>query len=137
MAEGGLMFRSTAVRGLLAALAAVLLALQLRASTGAFASAHTFGQTLTKAETGIVPSVRSARAGADAVRAPGRTDVPMGVPHLRDRHRGPGAGGSQEDAPVSGRAAGVGPAEPPDGPHRPSTRALRAHTPAALQVFRC
>ncbi|CAL9416830.1 hypothetical protein [Streptomyces lavenduligriseus] len=131
------MFRSTAVRGLLAALAAVLLALQLRAGTENFASAHTFGQTLLKAETGIVPSAWSARAGADTVRAPGSPDAPVGTPHLRDRHRGPAAGWPEESTLDSGRGAGEAPSAPPDGTRHSSPRAIRAHTPAALQVFRC
>ncbi|MEU3524097.1 hypothetical protein AB0E62_09570 [Streptomyces sp. NPDC038707] len=131
------MFRSTAVRGLLAALAAILLTLQLRAGTETFASAHAFGRTLTQAEPGIAPSALSARAGADALRVPGRPDAPVGVPQLRDRQRGPATGGSEDGALISGRAAGAGPAEPLAGPHRPSPGALRAHTPAELQVFRC
>ncbi|MFF8997304.1 hypothetical protein ACF1GW_09360 [Streptomyces achromogenes] len=131
------MFRSTAVRGLLAVLAAVLLALQLRAGTGSFASAHTFGRASAEAETGIAPSVPSARAGADTVRVPCRPDAPAAVPHLRDRHRGPAAGGSEDGALISGRTALTNPAEPRDGPLRPSSRAFGAHAPAMLQVFRC
>ncbi|MFF9523659.1 hypothetical protein ACF1DV_17045 [Streptomyces achromogenes] len=131
------MFRSTAVRGLLAVLAAVLLTLQLRAGTEHFASAHTFGQTLLKAETGIVPSALSARAGADTVRVPGSPDAPVGTPHLRDRHRGPAAGWPEENILDSGRGAGQAPSAPPDKTRRSSPRATGAPTPAALQVFRC
>jgi hypothetical protein len=135
--ERGLMFRSTAVRSLLAVLGVVLLALQLRTGTGVFAPAHTFGQTLTGAQTGITPSMQPARAGADTIRAPGSPELPVGVPHARDRHRGPAAGWPDENALVSGRAAPAGPPEPSAGPHHPVPGALRAHTPAALQVFRC
>ncbi|WP_318200715.1 hypothetical protein [Streptomyces sp. SCL15-4] len=131
------MFRGTAVRSLLAVLGVVLLALQLRTGTGVFAPAHAFGQTLTEAQTGTAPSTQPARAGADTIRAPGSPDLPVGVPHARDRHRGPAAGWPDESALISGRAATASPPARAHGPLHPVPGALRPHTPAALQVFRC
>ncbi|MEU6665385.1 hypothetical protein [Streptomyces sp. NPDC046727] len=131
------MFRGTTARTLLALLGATLLALQLFSPTRTFAPAHTFGQALAKTETGIVPSAPVVREGAETVRAPGRTGEPVGLPHVRDRHRGPASTWSQEHPLISGRAAGAGPSEPVAAPHGHAPRLSRAHTPAALQVFRC
>ncbi|MET9446643.1 hypothetical protein [Streptomyces cinerochromogenes] len=131
------MFRGTTARALLALLGMTLLAFQLLASTGTFASAHTHGQARTKAETGIIPSEQLVRDGAEHVRTSGRPGDPVGVPHARDRHRRPSSGCCQEHPLIPGRAVATDPSEASDArrPHAP--RASRAHTPAALQVFRC
>ncbi|MET8771339.1 hypothetical protein [Streptomyces sp. NPDC004658] len=132
------MFRGTTARTLLTLLGVTLLAFQLFTPAGSFAPAHTFGQALAKAETGSTPSAPPAREGAtDKVRAPGCPGDPMGLPHVRDRQRGPASGCAQEHALISGRTAAAGPPEPSAGAHHPPARASRAHTPAALQVFRC
>ncbi|BCM70210.1 hypothetical protein CFC35_09105 [Streptomyces sp. FBKL.4005] len=132
------MFRGTTTRTLLTFLGMTLLAFQLLVPAGTFASAHTCGQARAKAETGIIPSVQPLRDGAEKARTPGRPDEPVGLPQVRDRNRCPASCCSQERALMSNRAAGADPSEPPDG-SRPHTtpRASRAHTPAALQVFRC
>ncbi len=132
------MFRGTSVRTLLTLFGLTLFAFQLFAPAGSFAPAHTFGQVLAKAETGTTPSALPVReAAADKVRAPGCPGDPAGIPHVRDRQRGPASGCAQERALISGRMAETGPSEPSAGPHHPTPRASRAHTPAALQVFRC
>ncbi|WP_030338722.1 hypothetical protein [Streptomyces sp. NRRL S-1022] len=131
------MFRGTAVRSLLTLLGAALLAFQLFTPTGTFAPAHTFGQALAKAETGIAPSTHPVREGAETVRTPGCPGDPLGNPHIRDRQRCPSSCCCQDRDLISGRAAGAGPSAPSRAPHRPAPRASRAHTPAALQVFRC
>ncbi|AEY92385.1 secreted protein [Streptomyces hygroscopicus subsp. jinggangensis 5008] len=132
------MFRGTTVRTLLTLLGVTLLAFQFFTPTGSFAPAHTFGQVLAKAETGTIPSALPVREGAaDKVRAPGCPGDPAGIPHVRDRQRGPASGCAQERAFISGRMAETGPSEPSGGPHHPTPRASRTHTPAALQVFRC
>ncbi|GAA3116482.1 hypothetical protein [Streptomyces echinatus] len=131
------MFRGTTARTLLSLLGATLLALLPFAPTGNFAPAHTFGQALAKTQTGITPSAHLARDGAESVRAPGRPGEPVGIPHVRDRHRGPAPHGSGEHPPISGRAAEARPTAPAGAPPRHTPGPSRAHTPAALQVFRC
>ncbi|MFF8726015.1 hypothetical protein ACF073_05935 [Streptomyces sp. NPDC015171] len=130
------MFRGTAARTVLALLGVTLLALQLFTPTGTFASAHTFGHALAKADAGIT-SAPVARDGADSVRAPGRPGEPVSVPHLRDRHRGPASHGTQEHALISGRTAGAAPSEPVGAAPGSTPGVSRTRTPAALQVFRC
>ncbi|MFH9083856.1 hypothetical protein [Streptomyces sp. NPDC017673] len=126
------------MRTLLTLLGVTLLAFPLFAPAESFAPAHTFGQVLAKAETGTTPSALPVREGAaDKVRAPGRPGDPPGIPHVRDRQRGPASGCAQERTLISGRTAETGPSEPSGGPHHPTPRASRAHAPAALQVFRC
>ncbi|QTE01657.1 hypothetical protein [Streptomyces cyanogenus] len=131
------MFRGTAVRSLLTLLGAALLAFQLFTPTGTFAPAHTFRQALTKAQTGITTSALPVREGTDKVRAPSCPGDPLGAPHVRDRQRCPASCCCQERGPISGRTAGADPSAPSEVRHRPTPRASRAHTPAALQVFRC
>lgn len=131
------MFRGATARTLLTLLGVALFALHLFTPTGTFAPAHTFGQALAKAETGIASSVQAVRDGAETVRSPGHPGKPVGLPQVRDRHRGPGSGGAQEHPLISGPAAQAGPAEPTGAPHRHTPDSARAHTPAALQVFRC
>ncbi|MES9519673.1 hypothetical protein [Streptomyces capoamus] len=131
------MFRGTTVRSLLTLLGAALLAFQLFTPTGTFAPAHTFGQALAKAETGITSSAHPAREGADRVRAPGCPGEPLGSAHVRDRQRCPASCCCQARGLISGRAAAADPSAPSGAPHRPAPRSSRAHAPAALQVFRC
>ncbi|GGS67186.1 hypothetical protein [Streptomyces cinerochromogenes] len=131
------MFRGTTARTLLALLGMTLLAFQLFTSAGTFASAHTHGQARAKAETGTIPSEQWVRDGAEHVRASGRPGDPVGVPHVRDRHRRPSSGCCHEHALIPGRAVAADPSEASDSRRPHSPRASRAHTPAALQVFRC
>ncbi|MEU2226267.1 hypothetical protein [Streptomyces sp. NPDC018347] len=131
------MLRGTTVRCLLTLLSVTLLAFQLFAPTGTFAPAHTFGQALTKTETGTPLSAQWAREGADTIRVPGRPGAPLSLPPVRDRHRGPATGEPREHPLTSGREAEAGPSYPAGAPHHPASRAAAAHAPAALQVFRC
>ncbi|MFF9086703.1 hypothetical protein ACF1BE_09880 [Streptomyces sp. NPDC014991] len=130
------MSRGATARTLLTLLGVTLFAFQLFTPAGTFASAHTAGQALAKTETGTHLSVPPAYDGTDAVRAPDRPQ-PTGVPRVRDRHRGSASAWAQEDPLISGRAAGTAPHDPSGGRHRHARGASRAHTPAALQVFRC
>ncbi|MEU0331966.1 hypothetical protein [Streptomyces sp. NPDC006193] len=131
------MSRGTTARTLLALLGVTLLALQLVAPARPFASAHTFGRTLTGTETGITLSAPSGREGADTVRAPGRTGEPAGLPHAHHRHRGTASGWTQQHPLVPGRTTGTALPASSTGPHRHASRASRERTAAALQVFRC
>ncbi|GHE01451.1 hypothetical protein [Streptomyces alanosinicus] len=118
-------------------LAVLLLALQLFAPAGSFAPAHTFSQALAKTEPVIPSSAPPVHEEKDSVRTPSRPGAPVGTPHLRDRQRGPASGRPQHPEPITGRAAGADAPGTPGAPHRPTARTSRAHTPAALQVFRC
>ncbi|MFH9662128.1 hypothetical protein ACH4NF_29105 [Streptomyces sp. NPDC017248] len=131
------MFRGTTARILLALLGVLLLALQLRAPGAPFAAAVTAGPALTATQTGTTSLARSAHEDAETVRTSGRAGGPAGVPQMRDRHRGPAPAGAPARPGIPVRAAGTEPARPAGVPHRPAAGALRAHTPAALQVFRC
>ncbi|MER6031249.1 hypothetical protein [Streptomyces sp. NPDC001851] len=131
------MFRGTTHRTRLTLLAVLLLALQFFAPAGVFAPAHTASQALAKAESGIPSSVPPVSEEKDSVRAPNRSGAPMGTPHLRDRHRGPASGGAQRTPLIPGRASGAGAGDTPGTPYHRAARTPGAHTPAALQVFRC
>ncbi|MYW18661.1 hypothetical protein GT039_24550 [Streptomyces sp. SID2955] len=125
------MFRGTTARTVLVLLGVTLLTLQLFTPTGTFAPAHAFDRTPVKTETGIASLVQAPRDGTETVRTPGRPDRPVGLPHVRDRHRGPASHGAQ-DKPLIPGPAGI-----PGAAHRHAPGPSRAHTPAALQVFRC
>ncbi|KUN04882.1 hypothetical protein AQI95_18565 [Streptomyces yokosukanensis] len=131
------MFRGTTARTRFTLLAVLLLAFQLFAPTGTFAPAYTLGQAQAKAEAGTPSSVPPVREERDSVRTPGRSGAPVGLPHLRDRQRCSASGCAQAHPLIAGRAAGTGPSHTPGTAHDPASRAFRAHTPAALQVFRC
>ncbi|KOV69257.1 hypothetical protein [Streptomyces sp. MMG1121] len=131
------MFRGTTARTRFTLLAALLLALQLFAPTGTFASAHTLGQAQAKAEPEITSPAQPARDGVGSLRVPGRAGDPVGTPHLRERQRSCSAGCTPEHPLIAGRSAGADAPDTPGSAHRHAARPARAHTPAALQVFRC
>ncbi|GAA3142640.1 hypothetical protein GCM10010521_31690 [Streptomyces rameus] len=131
------MFRGTTARTVLALLGVTLLTLQLFAPTGPFAPAHTSGQALAKAETGTASFVQAVRERTETAHTPGRPGEPAGIPHVRDRHRGPASSGAQHHPLISVPAAGADPARPSGAPHRHAPGTPRARTAAALQVFRC
>lgn len=130
------MFRGTTVRTVLATLAAVLLALQFFAPTECFASAYTPRQVEAKAQTGFKLSGKALRDEAVTNRHCNPSEDPTGPLRTRDRHRavdfapeGPerpllSQDPADERAPVAHGGFSLS---------RPST----AHSPAALQVFRC
>ncbi len=131
--------RGRTPRIVVAALAAVLLALQFFAPTATFAAAHTPGHAKAKAEPGNLPKAKPVRDKAVTYRKCAPSEDPTGPFRTRDRHRA-----------VTHTVPGT-PARPPLGenpaatsePERLSTRYHRASrpfaapTPAALQVFRC
>ncbi|MGJ5752640.1 hypothetical protein FB563_0742 [Streptomyces puniciscabiei] len=112
------MFRGTTARTVLASLAVVLLALLFSASPETFTPAHTLSEATAKAETGTTPS-----------------EQPVG--DQADVFRGCASRRARQHPLIPGRAAGAGPSPMPGTAHVPATGASRAHTPAALQVFRC
>jgi hypothetical protein len=133
------MLRGTTTRTALSALAAVLLALQLFAPTVSFAAAHTLGHVKAKAEPGNTLKAKPVRDKAVTYRKCGHAEDPTGPFRTHDRHRAvthtvPGA----PARPLLGEnpAAAYEPERPSARHPRPS-RSFTAHTPAALQVFRC
>ncbi|MFF5188371.1 hypothetical protein ACFY30_32215 [Streptomyces sp. NPDC000345] len=135
------MFRGATARTALALLAAVLLALPFFAPTPSFAHAHTVRQVEAKTKTGIKPSGTPLRDEYVTVRDCGRTGGPTDPLRSRDRHRATAAAASGPQEPERALLA-LDPAavhEPvrPADPHHRSSRSSTAHSPAALQVFRC
>ncbi|MGW5368548.1 hypothetical protein ACWES4_09745 [Streptomyces sp. NPDC004011] len=128
------MFRGRTVRTALPLLAAVLLALQLLAAAGTFAAAHTHGEA--KAWPGTSSSAQPPAEQADPCREPGAAKGSTGAPRTRDRHRAPAAGCAREHPLTTRRTAAPRPPAPAGDPHLSTTRSSRAHSPAALQVFR-
>ncbi|GCB45242.1 hypothetical protein [Streptomyces sp. NL15-2K] len=130
------MFRGTTVRTVVAILAAALLALPFFAPTEQFASAHTARQVEAKAQPGIKLSAKALRDETATFRHCDPAEDPTGPLRPRDRHRAidfaPEAPErpvpTQDRADTDRRLTGVALTT-----SRPST----AHSPAALQVFRC
>jgi hypothetical protein len=131
------MFRGATVRTVIAALAALLLALQFFAPVEHFASAYTGRQVEAKALAGLKLSGKTARAEIATKRHCNPAGDPTGPLRVRDRHRsvdfapeGPERSPqAQESATASGKQAVPG--------GFPLSRPSTAHAPAALQVFRC
>ncbi|WP_445281011.1 hypothetical protein [Streptomyces sp. DSM 118148] len=130
------MFRGRTARTALPLLAAVLLAVQLFAAAGTFAAAHTHGEAEAKAWAGTSSSAQPPAERAEPCREPGAAKGSTGTPRVRDRHRAPAAGCAREHPLISRRTAVPWPPAPAGDPHRSTTRSSRAHSPAALQVFR-
>lgn len=132
------MFRGTTARTVISLLAAALLALQLFTPTASFASAHTARHAEAKTEPRNKPRAEALRDEFVTCGNNGRPNDPSWPLRIRDRHR---IVDTSPDAPERPLLA-VDPA----APHEPETRvtsrhqaprSLTAHTPAALQVFRC
>ncbi|OQR63028.1 hypothetical protein B6E66_16715 [Streptomyces maremycinicus] len=138
------MFRGTTTRTVLSILAAVLLALPLFAPTSSFAHAHTARQAEAKTPPGIKTSGKAMR---DEVATLRDCDLPTGGPadplRTRDRHRAtttaPAASTPQdpERAPLAQDPAAAHQPRRPGAPYHRWSRPSAAHSPAALQVFRC
>ncbi|MEU6506312.1 hypothetical protein [Streptomyces sp. NPDC046942] len=131
------MFRGTKARTVCALFTAALLAALFFAPTGPFATAHTLSDAKAKAGTGITSPAKPARDGVSSLRVPGCAGDALGVPHLRDRQRCSTSCCAQEDPLIAGRAAGADTPGTPGAVEPRAPRPPRAHTPAALQVFRC
>ncbi|MCX4765660.1 hypothetical protein OG562_32720 [Streptomyces sp. NBC_01275] len=147
------MFRGTTARTVVSLLAAVLLALPFFAATSSFAHAYTTRQVEAKAQPGIKPSVKALRdeivtmRGCDHPhsRTASSGGTPIGGPadpaRPRDRHRATVAAAPASQEPERALlaldpAAAHQPARPAE-PHHRSSRSSTAHSPAALQIFRC
>ncbi|SER23750.1 hypothetical protein SAMN04487983_101341 [Streptomyces sp. yr375] len=137
------MFRGATARTLISILAAVLLTLPFFAPTSPFAQAHTTRQAEAKAQPGIKLSGKAKRDELVALRDCDHSDDPTGPLRTREGHRAattaPVATAPQEPERAllaEDPAAAHQPARPGDSHHRLS-RSSTAHSPAALQVFRC
>lgn len=136
------MFRGATTRTVISVLAAVLLALPFFAPASPFASATTARQAEAKAQPGIKLSGKAMREEIVAFRDCDRSGGPADPLRTRDRHRAttssPAASAPQEperallarDPAATHQPAGAQPW------HR-SSRSSAAHSPAALQVYRC
>ncbi|MCZ0986271.1 hypothetical protein [Streptomyces diastatochromogenes] len=131
------MFRGTTARTLLALLTAALLALQFFAPTGTFAPAHTLSHAKAKAAPETARLTKPVRKGMGTFREGGCSQQPVGDQHLRDRQRGSASGWAQERPLIARQAAAPHTPAASGAPHHRTTRSSRAHSPAALQVFRC
>ncbi|MFF3330873.1 hypothetical protein ACFYWX_15120 [Streptomyces sp. NPDC002888] len=133
------MFRGTTARTLISILAAALLALPFFTVTPSFAPAHTPRQVEAKAQPGIKPkakTLRDERVTSGNCAHSGGTTSPA---RTRDRFRATADSAAQApERPL--RAQDPAPDRRQAVPgvllHR-SSRSSTAHTPAALQVFRC
>ncbi|MEH0417637.1 hypothetical protein [Streptomyces sp. B21-083] len=132
------MFRSATARSVIALLAAALLALQFFAPTASFASAHTARHVEAKTEPRNKPRAAAQRDEDVTCGDGGRHHDPRMPLRSLDRHRVVDSGPQVPERPL----LSVDPAAPA-GPDRrvasrhQALRSMTAHTPAALQVFRC
>jgi len=130
------MFRSTPVRALLALVTATLLTLQFFAPTASFATAHTARQAEAKTQPGIKLPGKALRDESATHRHCDPAGDPTGPLRTRDRHRAVGFAPEGPERPL--------PPQDPANPREPVpagafhlSRPMAAHSPAALQVFRC
>ncbi|MFD9395732.1 hypothetical protein ACFWBB_34820 [Streptomyces sp. NPDC060000] len=135
------MLRGATARTVLSLLTAALLALPFFAPTPSFAHAHTVRQVEAKAQPGTKLSGAAKRDEIATFRDCDRSGGPADPLRSRDRHRAsaPAAPAPQEPERAllaQDPAAAHQPARPGAPHHRPS-RSSAAHSPAALQVFRC
>jgi hypothetical protein len=133
------MTRDTTARAAISALIAFLLTLPLFALAAPFASAHTAGQVVANAPSGITPSGMAPRDETVACQDTGRPGAPAGPPRVRDRHRAaPTAAADGPERPLCGPCATDAHAQAaPGAAHVRTPRPPAGRSPAALQVFRC
>jgi hypothetical protein len=112
------MSRGTTARAVLAALAAALLVLLLSAPADTVAPAHAPGEATAPAASGTSSCAEPEREETEPVR-------------------GSASRRAEEHPLIAGRAAGAGAPSAPGAVAHSAPGSSRAHTPAALQVFRC
>jgi hypothetical protein len=132
------MFRGKTARTVVTLLTLVLFALQFFASTESFAPAHTVRHAEAKAQPGLKLSGKALRAETITFRDCGASGTPTVPLRLRDRYRTADCGPETPARPLLTPDPAAVPTSvaPGRAPHRTS-RSSAAHTPAALQVFRC
>ncbi|MBC9726277.1 hypothetical protein [Streptomyces sp. TRM68367] len=132
------MTRGTTARTVVSILAAVLLALQFFAPAAIFTSAHTPGNAMAKNVPGTKPSGKTLRDEIAARRDAGHIGDPTGPLPTVDRHRTADVVRARTERVLPGQTppAAREPV-PADAAHQRTSRCSAAHSPAALQVFRC
>ncbi|MDL5204409.1 hypothetical protein [Streptomyces sp. ALI-76-A] len=130
------MFRGTTAWAALAILTAALLALPFFAPTAAFATAHTPRQAEAKAQPGIKLPGKALRDETATQRHCAPAGDPTGPLRTRDRQRTVEVALAGPERPTQAQDPSAAPHPVPGGTPRLS-RPPTAHSPAALQVFRC
>ncbi|WP_180686745.1 hypothetical protein [Streptomyces gossypiisoli] len=135
------MFRgttATAARTLFTVLAAVLFALPFFTPPVSFAAAYTARHVEANAQPGTKPSGKAPRAEGAAFAGCTHAGDPTGPLRIRDRHRTVDSAPCAPRRPQSARDKGAeSDAAVPDTAYDRMSRSSTAHSPAALQVFRC
>ncbi|MDV9169049.1 hypothetical protein R6V09_02710 [Streptomyces sp. W16] len=132
------MFRGETARTVATLLTAVLLALQFFAPTTSFASAHTVRHAEAKAQPALKPGGKAPRSETITFRDCGASGTPTGPMRLRDRLRTVDCGPETPERPLLAQdPAAMGTQVAPGAAHHRTARSSTAHSPAALQVFRC
>jgi hypothetical protein len=132
------MFRGKTSRTVVTLLTAVLLALQFFAPTTSFASAHTARHAEAKAQPVLKLSGKALRTETITFRDCGAAGTPTVPLRLRDRCRTADCGPeTPERPPLTQDPAGAHTPAAPGAAHHRTARSSTAHSPAALQVFRC
>ncbi|MBG0851728.1 hypothetical protein I2W78_07685 [Streptomyces spinoverrucosus] len=132
------MFPGTTTRTLFAVLITVLFALPFFAPPASFAAVYTARHVEAKAQPGTNPSGEALRAEGAAAHSCTHPGDPTGPLRIPDRRRAVDSASCAPQCPQSARDKGaasdaVVPSAAYDRMSRPST----AHSPAALEVFRC
>ncbi|MFI6409050.1 hypothetical protein [Streptomyces sp. NPDC050548] len=132
------MFRGRTARTVVTLLTAVLLALPFFAPMESFAPAHTARHAEAKAQPGLKPSGKALRAETITFRDCGASGTPTVPMRLRDRFRSVDCGPETPERPLLTQdPAAVRTEVAPGAAHHRTARSSTAHSPAALQVFRC
>jgi hypothetical protein len=132
------MFRGKTARILVTLLTAVLLALQLCAPTTSFASAHTVRHAEAKAQPALKAGGKAPRSETITYRDCGAAGTPTVPLRLRDRYRPADCGPETPERPLLTQdPAAVRTQVAPGAARHRTARSSTAHSPAALQVFRC
>ncbi|GAB2868875.1 hypothetical protein GCM10027074_40630 [Streptomyces deserti] len=143
------MFGGTTARTVVPILAAVLLALQFFAPTASFASAYPVRHVEAKAQPGTEPSGSALRTGVKlsgkalrdesvTCRGAGHLANPTGPLRTRDRFRAANSVPAAPERPLLTLSpSAVQETVGSGAAHHRTPRPAKAHTPAALQVFRC
>lgn len=132
------MFRGTTARTVVALLASVLLALQFFAPTASFAPAHTARHAEAKAQPGSKLTGKALRTESVTFRDCGATGNPTVPLRPRDRYRTADTGPEEPERPLLAQdPAALRTPVAAGAAHHRTSRSSTAHSPAALQVFRC
>lgn len=132
------MFRGKTARTVVMLLTAVLFALQFFASGESFAPAHTARHAEAKTQPGLKLSGKALRAETITFRDCGASGTPTVPLRLRDRYRSADCGPETPERPLlTEDPAAVRTSVAPGAAHHRTSRSSTAHSPAALQVFRC